>query len=82
MLTHSSLTKIFKQRRNYDLRRLLTGAEKFFDNLLNLIDTEPGLLLTAVRCLPLDSAVRDIISQSIVQNAKVKVCASVYHVLH
>ena len=73
VLTHSSLTKIFKQRRNYDLRRLLTGAEKFFDNLLNLMDTEPGLLLTAVRCLPLDSAVREIIAQSIVQNAKVKV---------
>lgn len=73
MLTHSALAKIFKQRRNYDLRRLLTGAEKFFDNLLNLLDTEPGLLLTAVRCLPLDSSVRDNISQSIVQNAKVKV---------
>ncbi|XP_076448085.1 protein SAND-like isoform X2 [Babylonia areolata] len=72
VLTHSALSKIFKQRRNYDLRRLLTGAEKFFDNLLNLMDTEPGLLLTAVRCLPLDSAVRDIIAQSIVQNAKVK----------
>ncbi|KAK7483687.1 hypothetical protein BaRGS_00025120 [Batillaria attramentaria] len=72
VLTHSALGKIFKQRRNYDLRRLLTGAEKFFDNLLNLIDTEPGLLLTAVRCLPLDSQVRDVIAQSIVQNAKVK----------
>ncbi|KAK7102484.1 protein SAND-like [Littorina saxatilis] len=72
VLTHSSLNKIFKQRRNYDLRRLLTGAEKFFDNLLNLMDTEPGLLLTAVRCLPLDSSVREIIAQSIVQNAKLK----------
>ncbi|PVD24522.1 hypothetical protein C0Q70_15005 [Pomacea canaliculata] len=72
VLTHSQLSKIFKQRRNYDLRRLLTGAEKFFDNLLNLMDSEPGLLLSAVRCLPLDNQVRDIIAQTIVQNAKVK----------
>ncbi|XP_041350139.1 protein SAND-like [Gigantopelta aegis] len=72
VLTHTTLFKIFKQRRNYDLRRLLTGAEKFFDNLLNLIDTEPGFLLGAVRCLPLDSSVREIIAQSIVQHGKVK----------
>ena len=73
VLTHNSLLKIFKERRNFDLRRLLTGAEKFFDNLLNLIDTEPGFLLGAVRCLPLDSSVREIIAQSIVQHGKVKV---------
>lgn len=73
VLTYSTLSKIFKQRRNYDLRRLLSGAEKFFDNLLNLIDTEYGFLLGAVRCLPLDSSVREIIAQSIVQHAKVKV---------
>ncbi|XP_067684520.1 vacuolar fusion protein MON1 homolog A-like [Haliotis asinina] len=72
VLTYSTLSKIFKQRRNYDLRRLLSGAEKFFDNLLNLIDNEYGFLLGAVRCLPLDSGVREIIAQSIVQHAKVK----------
>lgn len=73
VLTHTTLTRIFRQHRNYDLRRPLSGAEKFFDNLLNLMDIEPGLLLTSVRCLPLDSAVRDTISQTIVQYAKVKV---------
>ncbi|OWF35302.1 vacuolar fusion protein MON1 homolog A-like [Mizuhopecten yessoensis] len=72
VLTFSTLHRIFKQRRNYDLRRLLTGAEKFLDNLLNMMDTEPGMLLGAVRCLPLDSQVRDNIAQTIVQNAKVK----------
>ena len=73
VLTHSQLSRIFKQRHNYDLRRLLTGAEKFFDNLLNLIDHDPSLLLGAVRCLPLSSQVRDTIAQSIVQHTKVKV---------
>ncbi|CAH1784209.1 unnamed protein product [Owenia fusiformis] len=72
VLTYSHINKIFKQRHNYDLRRLLTGAEKFFDSLLNLMDHEPGFLLSAVRCLPLPSAVRDVVAQSIVQHAKVK----------
>lgn len=73
VLTYSQLSRIFKQRRNYDLRRLLTGAEKFFDNLLNLMDRDPCFFLSGIRCLPLESGVRDTISQSIVQHAKVKV---------
>ncbi|XP_045167306.2 vacuolar fusion protein MON1 homolog A-like [Mercenaria mercenaria] len=72
VLTLSSLKKIFKQRRNYDLRRQLSGSEKFLDSLLNMMDTEPGLLLGAVRCLPLENATRDMIAQSIVQHGKVK----------
>lgn len=73
VLTYSTLHRIFKQRRNYDLRRLLSGAEKFLDNLLNMFDNEPSFLLGAVQCLPLDSVIRDMIAQSIVQHAKVKV---------
>ena len=73
VLTLSQLSRIFKQRRNYDLRRLLTGAEKFFDNLLNMMDRDPCFFLGAVRCLPLESSVRDTIAQSIAQHAKVKV---------
>ncbi|XP_013380579.1 vacuolar fusion protein MON1 homolog A [Lingula anatina] len=72
VLTYTQLNKIFKQRRNYDLRRLLTGSEKFIDNLLHLMDHEPSFLLGAVRCLPLPSSTRENIAQSIVQNANVK----------
>jgi len=88
VLTLSTLKKIFKQRRNYDLRRQLSGSEKFLDSLLTMMEREPGLLLSAVRCLPLESQTRDMIAQSIVQNAKVKVifiatykpCVSMMHV--
>ena len=73
VLTLSSLRKIFKQRRNYDLRRQLSGSEKFLDSLLNMMDTEPGHLIGAVRCLPLESTIRDMIAQSIAQHGKVKV---------
>ncbi|XP_035677736.1 protein SAND-like [Branchiostoma floridae] len=67
VLTFSQLSKIFEKKSNYDLRRLLTGTEKFLDNLINLMDRDAMFLLSAVRCLPLASSVRDIIGQSIAQ---------------
>ena len=73
VLTLSQLARIFKQRRNYDLRRLLTGSEKFIDNLLDLMDCDPSFLLGGVRCLPLDSHTRDTVAHSVAQHAKVKV---------
>ncbi|PIK41527.1 hypothetical protein BSL78_21630, partial [Apostichopus japonicus] len=71
VLTHTQLTKIFEQRRNYDLRRLLSGTEKFLNSLADLMDTDPCFLLSAVRGLPLDVSVRDVIGQSM-QSAKIK----------
>ena len=73
VLTFSQLQRAFKQRHNYDLRRLLTGAEKFLDNLLDVVETDASCLLGAVTCLPLESAVRDSIANTIAQNAKLKV---------
>lgn len=71
VLTYTQLARIMEQRRNYDLRRLLAGTEKFIDNLLNLMDHEPSFLLGSVRCLPLPSSVRETIGQSMLQ-ARVK----------
>lgn len=71
VLTYTQLARIMEQRRNYDLRRLLSGTEKFIDNLLNLMDREPSFLLGSVRCLPLSSSVRETIGQSMLQ-ARVK----------
>lgn len=67
VLTYTQLARIMEQRRNYDLRRLLAGTEKFIDNLLNLMDHEPSFLLGSVRCLPLSSSVRETIGQSMLQ---------------
>nr|XP_056715068.1 vacuolar fusion protein MON1 homolog B-like [Euleptes europaea] len=59
MLTQASITRIFERKKNYDLRRLLTGSEKILDRLLNLVESDPCFLLGAVRCLPLQPALRD-----------------------
>ncbi|XP_059393665.1 vacuolar fusion protein MON1 homolog B [Carassius carassius] len=63
MLTQASITRIFEHKKNYDLRRLLAGSEKILDGLLNLVDSDPSLLLSAVHCLPLASSLRDSLSQ-------------------
>ncbi|GAB6022678.1 hypothetical protein CHUAL_006771 [Chamberlinius hualienensis] len=67
VLTLTQLQKIFEQRQNYDLRRLLSGSEKFLDSVLNLVEHEPGFLLGSIRCLPLQANVRDTITQTIIQ---------------
>ncbi|XP_042307602.1 vacuolar fusion protein MON1 homolog B [Sceloporus undulatus] len=59
MLTQASITRIFERKKNYDLRRLLTGSEKILDRLLNLVESDPCFLLSAVRCLPLPASLRD-----------------------
>ncbi|XP_069065636.1 vacuolar fusion protein MON1 homolog B-like [Pleurodeles waltl] len=59
MLTQASIRRIFEHKKNYDLRRLLTGSEKILDSLLNLVETDASYLLGAVQCLPLASSVRD-----------------------
>lgn len=65
VLTYSQLRRIFEQRHNYDLRRLLGGAEKMLDNLIDIMDQDPSFLLTAVRSLPLDNSVREQIGQTL-----------------
>ncbi|XP_054711545.1 vacuolar fusion protein MON1 homolog A-like [Uloborus diversus] len=67
VLTYSNLNRIFEQRRNYDLRRLLGGAEKFLDRLVDVMDKDPSFLLNAVRCLPLDNSIREVIAQTLTQ---------------
>lgn len=74
ILTLTKLNKIFEQRRNYDLRRLLSGAERLIDHLLDFSEREPGLTLGAIQCLPLPSTARNTISGAITQAcSKIKV---------
>ncbi|XP_028854340.1 vacuolar fusion protein MON1 homolog A [Denticeps clupeoides] len=71
LLTLTQLNHVFQHKQNYDLRRLLAGSEHLTDNLLRLLDRDPGLLLSAVTCLPLASSARDVVSSAL-QAAKTK----------
>lgn len=74
VVTLSRLTKIFEQKCNYDLRRLLSGSERLIDQLLVFMETDYAFLLGAVRVLPLAPTARDDISNIIVSAcSKIKV---------
>lgn len=74
ILTLVQLTKIFEERQNFDLRRLLQGSERLIDHLLTFTEREPMYLLGAVKCLPLAPSCREAISQTVVSAcAKIKV---------
>ena len=74
ILTGAQLHRIFEQRHNYDLRRLLAGSERLMDNLVNYMDQDFSVLLGAVKCLPMPSTDRDAVTQTICQQCvKIKV---------
>lgn len=70
-LTYAQLKRIFEQQINYDLRRMLTGTEKFIDKLIVMMDKNPCFFLGSVRCLPLQSNIREKIGQ-VLLNCKIK----------
>ncbi|CEP19260.1 hypothetical protein [Parasitella parasitica] len=59
VLTSVQLTKIFEQRVNFDLRRLLGGTEVFLDSLATLFNNDHSFMLSGLQCLRLSRSVRD-----------------------
>ena len=48
VLTNTQLQQIFEKNPGFDLRYLLQGSEKFVDNILNLVDSDPSFILSGV----------------------------------
>ena len=65
VVTLSQLTRIFEQRKNYDLRNMIRGSERLLDSLAGALDTDPSFMLAAVRVLELPAPIRDSISNTI-----------------
>ncbi|SAM02999.1 hypothetical protein [Absidia glauca] len=59
VLTSSQLTRIFEQRVNFDLRRLLGGTEVFLDSLSTSFNNDHSFMLGALQVLRLDRSTRD-----------------------
>ena len=73
VVTLSHLTRIFDEKKNYDLRKMLAGSERLLDSLTVNMQKDPSFMLSAVRVLSLTSSVRDTISTVISQSCgKVK----------
>ncbi|KAI9494511.1 vacuolar fusion protein MON1 [Zychaea mexicana] len=71
VLTSAQLTKIFEQRVNFDLRRLLGGTEVFLDSLSTLFNKDHSFMLSALQVLRLNRNVREQ-AGSIISNGHVK----------
>jgi len=67
VLTLTQINRIFDQRHNYDLRRMISGSERLMHHLSASMDTDPAFLLSSVRCLCLAPSARDIVSESIIR---------------
>ena len=67
VLTLNQLNRIFEQRRNYDLRKMLSGSERLMTSLSHSMDTDHSYFLSAVRCLPLATSTRELISETIIR---------------
>ncbi|KAI8975580.1 vacuolar fusion protein MON1 [Mycotypha africana] len=63
VLTNAQLTKIFEQRVNFDLRRLLGGTEVFLESLSDLFSKDHSFMLSGLQCLRLSKTVREQIGQ-------------------
>ncbi|XP_025413538.1 protein SAND [Sipha flava] len=64
-LTLTQLKKIFLNRTNFDLRRLMSGSERLIDKLITFTENDPGFLLDSISCLQMPSNSRDKITQTI-----------------
>ncbi|KAG2219483.1 hypothetical protein INT45_010403 [Circinella minor] len=71
VLTSAQLTRIFEQRVNFDLRRLLGGTEVFLDSLATLFNKDHSFMLSALQVLRLNKSVREQVG-SIISNGRVK----------
>jgi hypothetical protein len=65
IFTTVQLTKLFEQRVNFDLRRLLFGSEGIFDALSSELSSKGGIMLGSVQCLRMPVQLRDKIGQAL-----------------
>lgn len=68
VLTLTQLTRIFEQKKGYDLRKMIGGSERLLDSLANSMDTDPSFMLSAVKVLAMPSVARETIANTISQH--------------
>ncbi|KAF9454805.1 DUF254-domain-containing protein [Macrolepiota fuliginosa MF-IS2] len=72
IVTASQLRRIFERRTNFDLRRLLDGAESFLTSLLDELEFDLGISTSSLHCLKLELNLRKRIAETLVPTGKTK----------
>ncbi|KAL4069883.1 vacuolar fusion protein MON1 [Scleroderma yunnanense] len=72
IVTAAQLKRIFERRTNFDLRRLLNGAEPFLFSLLGRLESDLALTMSSLHCLQLDPSLRARVAEALVPITKMK----------
>ncbi|EGO23921.1 hypothetical protein SERLADRAFT_470414 [Serpula lacrymans var. lacrymans S7.9] len=72
VVTAAQLRRIFERRTNFDLRRLLNGAENFLFSLLSRMEFDLAMATSSLHCLRLDSTLRTRVAESLIPITKMK----------
>ncbi|KAI6114397.1 DUF254-domain-containing protein [Pisolithus sp. B1] len=72
IVTAAQLRRIFERRTNFDLRRLLNGAEPFLFSLLNRLELDLAMSTSSLHCLQLDPNLRSRVADALVPITKMK----------
>ncbi|KAG1745888.1 DUF254-domain-containing protein [Suillus paluster] len=72
IVTASQLRRIFERRTNFDLRRLLDGAEPFLFSLLDRMELDLAMATSSLNCLQLDQSLRARVAEALVPTSKMK----------
>ncbi|KAI9058311.1 DUF254-domain-containing protein [Trametes sanguinea] len=72
VVSAEQLRRMFEQRRNFDLRRLLNGTEPFLFSLLARLEWDMAMGTSSLHCLKLDPTLRKSIADVLVPTSKIK----------
>mmetsp|Transcript_36678 Transcript_36678/g.57594 ORF Transcript_36678/g.57594 Transcript_36678/m.57594 type:complete len:384 (-) Transcript_36678:1034-2185(-) len=65
-LLTAGVQNVYKNKPSYDLRNLLSGTEKMFDNLISYLDHQPSAFSCSLPSLPIDRSCRSSICKFMV----------------
>ncbi|KAJ6621862.1 vacuolar fusion protein MON1 [Mycena sp. CBHHK59/15] len=72
IVTAAQLRRVFERRTNFDLRRLLNGAETFLTSLLSRLEFDLAMSSSSLHCLQLEASVRKRAAEALVPPSKIK----------
>ena len=64
---------MFERRTNFDLRRLLSGAEPFLYSLLSRLEWDLAMGTSSLQCLKVEPMLRKSVADVLVPTSKIKV---------
>ncbi|ESK95723.1 vacuolar fusion protein mon1 [Moniliophthora roreri MCA 2997] len=72
IVTAAQLRRIFERRTNFDLRRMLSGAETFLNSMISRLEFDLAMSTSSLRVLKLDNILRKRVAEALVPTSKIK----------